>query len=126
MASKTVHPVETLREHATALEAAMTVVLPDPRKPAVHKVRAMVRRLEAQVELLAQLAALPAGSAGTGEVHRRVREMGRGACGGPGARSGCAAEDSENASEFAAACGGRASRGVEGRSRDSGEEAAAR
>ncbi|HZL28447.1 MAG TPA: CHAD domain-containing protein [Acidobacteriaceae bacterium] len=79
MASKTVHPVETLREHATALEAAMTVVLADPRKPAVHKVRAMVRRLEAQLELLAQLAALPPGSAETEDLHRRLRKLGRAA-----------------------------------------------
>lgn len=79
MASKTVHPVETLREHATALEAAMAVVLADPRKPAVHKVRAMVRRLEAQVELLSQLAALPDGSAETEELHRRLRKLGRAA-----------------------------------------------
>jgi CHAD domain-containing protein len=79
MASKTVHPVEILREHATALEAAMTVVLADPRKPAVHKVRAMVRRLEAQVELLAQLAALPDGSGETKELHRRLRKLRRAA-----------------------------------------------
>jgi len=79
MLSKTAHPVETLREHATALEAAMTVVLADPRKPAVHKVRAMVRRLEAQMELLSQLAALPPGSAETDELHRRLRKLGRAA-----------------------------------------------
>jgi CHAD domain-containing protein len=79
MANKTVHPVETLRQYATALEAAMTVVLAKPRKEAVHKVRSLVRRLESQVELLAQLAALPAESTEAEDLHRQLRKLRRAA-----------------------------------------------
>jgi CHAD domain-containing protein len=79
MAAKTMHPVETLREHATALEAAMTVVLAKPRKDAVHKVRALVRRLESQVELLAQLAALPVDSVEAEGLRRKLRKLRRAA-----------------------------------------------
>ncbi len=79
MASKTAHPLELLREHATALEAAMTVVLANPRKPAVHKVRALVRRLESQVELLTQLAAMPSGSPEAEELQKRLRRLRRAA-----------------------------------------------
>ncbi len=79
MAAKAVHPIETLREHATALEAAMTVALAKPRKTAVHDVRTLVRRLEAQMELLTQLAALPADSAEASELGRELRKLRRAA-----------------------------------------------
>jgi CHAD domain-containing protein len=79
MASKTVHPVETLREHAKALEAAIAVALANPGKPAVHGVRTLVRRLEAQMELLQELAALPADSAEAEELRRRLRKLRRAA-----------------------------------------------
>lgn len=79
MAGKTPHPVEILREYATALEAAMTVVAAKPRKEAVHKVRALMRRLESQVELLAQLAALPEGSSEAEDLARQLRKLRRAA-----------------------------------------------
>lgn len=79
MAGKSVHPVETLREHATALEAAMTVAAAEPAKPAVHHLRAMVRRLESQVELLQQLEAMPEDSPEAAEVHRRLAKLRRAA-----------------------------------------------
>jgi CHAD domain-containing protein len=79
MASKTLHPVQTLREHATALEAAMTVALAKPDKTAVHEVRTLVRRLEAQMELLETLAKLPADSADAGELRRELRKLRRAA-----------------------------------------------
>jgi len=79
MASKSVHPVETLREHASALEAAMAVAVADPAKPAVHHLRAMVRRLESQVELLQQLAAMREDSPEAAEVHRRLAKLRRAA-----------------------------------------------
>ena len=82
MAGKTVHPLETLRQYATALEAAMTVTLAKPRQPAVHQLRTMVRRLEAQMELLEQLTALPVPSSDPSEaedVRRRLRKLRRAA-----------------------------------------------
>ncbi len=55
--SPTVQPVRTLREHVTALEAAMMVCLADPRPRAVHRLRTMTRRIEGQLALLAMLPA---------------------------------------------------------------------
>ncbi len=49
------HPVENLREQATTLEAALTLVLASPTRQAVHRVRISTRRIEAQLELLAAL-----------------------------------------------------------------------
>lgn len=48
-------PVQGLREQVTALEAAMALVLGDPLKKPVHKVRTATRRVEAQLELLGML-----------------------------------------------------------------------
>jgi CHAD domain-containing protein len=79
MKSKAIHPVEVLREYATALEAAMTVALANPRKPAVHALRALVRRLESQMELLTQLDALSADQEKTEELHRQLGKLRRAA-----------------------------------------------
>src|SRR5665213_1519941 len=81
MASKILHPVETLREYATALEAAMAVALATPRKTPVHEVRTLVRRLEAQMELLAQLSALPDNSVDADKLRRELRKLRRAAGG---------------------------------------------
>jgi CHAD domain-containing protein len=59
MATTPTSPVRTLREHALALEEAMTVCLSKPRPKAVHKVRTEARRVEAQLELLSLLKKLP-------------------------------------------------------------------
>jgi CHAD domain-containing protein len=77
MKSKSVHPVEVLREYATALEAAMTVALANPRKPAVHALRALVRRLESQMELLTQLDALSTDQEKNEELHRQLGKLRR-------------------------------------------------
>ena len=53
------HPVQTLREHVTALEAAITLALADPKKEPVHRLRTSTRRIEAQLELLTLLPSLP-------------------------------------------------------------------
>ena len=53
------HPIQTLREHVTALEAAITLALADPKKEPVHRLRTSTRRIEAQLELLALLPGLP-------------------------------------------------------------------
>lgn len=51
----TVHPLETLRQHITELEAAILLCLDDPTKKPVHRLRTMTRRIEAQLTLLAAL-----------------------------------------------------------------------
>jgi CHAD domain-containing protein len=57
--STAVRPVESLREHVTALEAAITLCLGDPASHAVHKLRSESRRIEAHVDLLRRLKGLP-------------------------------------------------------------------
>lgn len=54
-----VHPVRTLRELATSLEAAITLTLADPKPKSVHLLRTTSRRIEAQLELLSLLPDLP-------------------------------------------------------------------
>ena len=54
-----VHPISSLREHATALEAAITVCLGEPTPHAVHKLRTESRRIEAHLDLLNRLKDLP-------------------------------------------------------------------
>lgn len=54
-----IHPIDVLRQHVTALEAAITVTLASPKKDAVHRVRTSTRRIEAQLALLALLPELP-------------------------------------------------------------------
>jgi hypothetical protein len=49
------HPVHCLREHAIALEAAITVCLAEPTEKAVHDLRRETREVEAQVALLMEL-----------------------------------------------------------------------
>lgn len=60
MATSTIaHPIRTLREHVTALEAAITLCLADPAPKPVHRLRTSTRRIEAQLMLLELLPALP-------------------------------------------------------------------
>jgi len=57
--TSTAQPLKTLREQATALEAAMLECLAKPAKRSVHKLRTSTRRIEAQLQLLAMLPELP-------------------------------------------------------------------
>ncbi|WP_263410794.1 CHAD domain-containing protein [Terriglobus tenax] len=52
-------PIQVLREQATALEAALAVCIAQPHRKAVHKLRTATRRMEAQLELLAQIKGFP-------------------------------------------------------------------
>lgn len=54
-----IHPVQILHEQSRVLEAATTVVLANPRKGAVHKLRSSVRRVQAQLTLLEELSSMP-------------------------------------------------------------------
>ncbi len=54
-----IHPISSLREHATALQAAITVCLGEPTPHDVHKLRTESRRIEAHLDLLRRLKGLP-------------------------------------------------------------------
>lgn len=79
MATTTTSPVRTLREHALALEEAMTVCLSKPRPKAVHKVRTEARRVEAQLELLSLLKELPSHRSETARALRLLKKIRRAA-----------------------------------------------
>ena len=57
--STSAHPIRTLREYVTALEAAVTLCLADPKTKPVHRLRTMTRRIEAQLSLLDLLPGIP-------------------------------------------------------------------
>ena len=59
MSSPVAYPVQVLREHITALEAALSVCLADPGGKPVHKLRTETRRVEALLLLLALVPGLP-------------------------------------------------------------------
>ncbi len=79
MVAPAAHPVQTLREHATALEAALSVCLADPHSKAVHKVRTETRRIEAQLALLALIPGLPSYGDEAKKALKRLRKLRRGA-----------------------------------------------
>ena len=57
--STSAHPIRTLREHVTALEAAITLCLADPKPRSVHRLRTTTRRIEGQFAMLALLPEIP-------------------------------------------------------------------
>jgi CHAD domain-containing protein len=57
--STSAHPIRTLREHVTALEAAITVCLADPKPRPVHRLRTATRRIEGQFTMLALIPEIP-------------------------------------------------------------------
>jgi CHAD domain-containing protein len=59
MAAVAAFPVKRLREHAVALEAAITVGLAEPGEDAVHAIRRETRRVEAQIKLLERVELRP-------------------------------------------------------------------
>ena len=59
MSSPSILPVQVLREHITALEAAISVCLATPDGKPVHKLRTETRRAEALLLLLALVPGLP-------------------------------------------------------------------
>lgn len=73
------HPVQTLREHVLALEAAITVVLAGPKKEPVHRLRTSTRRIEAQLELLSLLPDLPDHAKPARKVRKLLKKLRRAA-----------------------------------------------
>lgn len=80
MATKTpARPLKTLREHVTALEAAITLALADPESEPVHRLRTSTRRIEAQLELLSLLPDLPDHAEPARKVRKLLRKLRRAA-----------------------------------------------
>ncbi len=73
------HPVRTLRELITSLEAAITLTLADPKPRPVHHLRTSTRRIEAQLELLALLPDLPRHDKPARKARKRLRKLRRAA-----------------------------------------------
>ena len=72
-------PIQTLREHVTALEAAITLSLAHPDKEPVHRLRTSTRRIEAQLELLSLLPGLPDHSKSEKKVRKLLKRLRRAA-----------------------------------------------
>ena len=73
------HPVLSLREHATALEAAIAVSLADPNPKAVHKLRTESYRIEALLDLLDGHKHLPPFRAKAAKAVRQLKKLRRAA-----------------------------------------------
>jgi CHAD domain-containing protein len=79
MAHVATRPVETLRDHATALEAALAVCLGDPKPRPVHKLRTETRRIEAQLLLLDQMHGLSPFRKEAAKVRKHLKKLRRAA-----------------------------------------------
>lgn len=75
----TTHPLETLRQHLTELEAATLLCLDKPSKKPVHRLRTMTRRIEAQLTLLATLHTPNVHGADAQQAGRLLRKLRRAA-----------------------------------------------
>lgn len=73
------HPVRTLRELVTSLEASITLTLADPKPRPVHHLRTATRRIEAQFELLALLPDLPKHAKSAKKARKLLRKLRRAA-----------------------------------------------
>jgi CHAD domain-containing protein len=71
------YPVETLREQATALEAALIVCRANPAPKAVHRLRTSTRRIEAQLLLLDQLRGLPRRRRESEKLQKHLKKLRR-------------------------------------------------
>jgi CHAD domain-containing protein len=74
-----IYPVQNLKQAFAALGAAALLCLADPKKKAVHALRTSVRRVEAQLELLALLPTIPMHEYETHKVQRLLRKLRRAA-----------------------------------------------
>ena len=72
--SAVIFPVESLRGHVSALEAAVAQVLAKPRKEAVHRLRIASRRIEALLEVLAALGRQEPDFAAVEKPMKRVKD----------------------------------------------------
>jgi CHAD domain-containing protein len=73
------YPLETLRDTTTSLDASILLCLARPRKTAVHRLRTSIRRVEAQLQLLAILSGLPPHRHQIGKALRLLKKLRRAA-----------------------------------------------
>lgn len=79
MPNQVTYPVRILRDHVTALEAALSVCLAEPNIRAVHRLRTGTRRLEAQLLLLDLLPNAPEHRESSLALRRELRRLRRAA-----------------------------------------------
>lgn len=72
-------PIHTLREHVTALEAAIPLCLADPKEKTVHRLRTTTRRIEGQLAMLDLLPGVPKHARLAGEAARILKKLRRAA-----------------------------------------------
>jgi CHAD domain-containing protein len=77
--AQSAHPIETLREAVTALEAAAPLCLARPGRKRVHELRISTRRVEAQLTLLSLLPKIPPHHAEADKARRLLRKLRRAA-----------------------------------------------
>jgi CHAD domain-containing protein len=73
------HPIRSLREQVTALEAAITLCLADPKEKPVHKLRTTTRRIEAQLAMLEVMPKVPDHGKAAREAKRMLKKVRRAA-----------------------------------------------
>ena len=73
------YPLSALREQITALEAAVTLTLADPKEKPVHQLRTATRRIEAQLALLSYLGQMPANQKLARKANRALQRIRRAA-----------------------------------------------
>jgi CHAD domain-containing protein len=73
------HPIQSLREQVTALEAAITLCLADPQTKPVHRLRTTTRRIEGQLELLESLPKIPKHGRPARKARRVLKKLRRAA-----------------------------------------------
>ena len=73
------YPVQVLREHVTALEAALSVCLAGPELKPVHKLRTETRRVEALLLLLDLLPSMPDHRKASAQLLRSLKKLRRAA-----------------------------------------------
>jgi len=73
------YPIRSLREQVTALEAAITLCLADPKIKPVHRLRTTTRRIEGQLAMLKIMPKVPRHRKQAGEARRLLKKLRRSA-----------------------------------------------
>lgn len=73
------YPIRSLREQVTALEAAITLCLAEPKTKPVHRLRTTTRRIEGQLAMFEVLLKIPKHRKEAGEARRLLKKLRRAA-----------------------------------------------
>jgi CHAD domain-containing protein len=73
------YPIHSLREQVTALEAAITLCLSDPKTKPVHRLRTTTRRIEGQLAMLKIVPKVPRHRKQAGEARKLLKKLRRAA-----------------------------------------------